>query len=63
MKTIQIKQYRSIIRTTQHQRRIMSGLGMRRIGHVREIVDNHCVRGMISKVQHLVQIISEGDKS
>jgi large subunit ribosomal protein L30 len=59
---IQIQQYRSVIRTTQHQRRIMKSLGMRRIGHVRQLPDNPCVRGMIDKVAHLVRIVESASK-
>jgi large subunit ribosomal protein L30 len=55
---IRIQQYRSVARTTQRQRRIMQSLGMRKIGHIREVVDNACIRGMIDKVTHLVRVLA-----
>jgi large subunit ribosomal protein L30 len=38
-------------------------LGLRRIGHVVEVQDNPCIRGMLRKVAHLVKIISEDNAS
>jgi len=56
---MRIQQYRSIIRTTVRQRRTVESLGLRRIGHVKEVQDNPCIRGMLEKVAHLVKIIPE----
>ncbi len=58
---LKIQQYRSLARTVEHQKRIVRGLGMRRIGHCREVVDNPCIRGMLAKVPHLVRIV-QGDE-
>ena len=38
------------------QRGCVSGLGLRRINHSVEVEDTPAVRGMISKVVHLVQV-------
>jgi len=54
-----IQQYRSVIRTTVRQRSTVETLGLRRIGHIKEVQDNPCIRGMLKKVAHLVKIISE----
>lgn len=53
---IRITQYRSLARVTEHQRRIVRGLGLGRIGKTREIQDNPCMRGMLEKVPHLIRI-------
>lgn len=56
---IRIKQYRSVIRVPACQRRIVESLGLKRIGHVRTVQDNVCIRGMISKVGHIVEILDQ----
>ena len=53
---IRITQYRSLARCTLHQRRIVRGLGLGRIGKTREIADNPCMRGMLNKVTHLIRV-------
>jgi large subunit ribosomal protein L30 len=60
---MRIQQYRSVIRTTVRQRSTVETLGLRRIGHVVEVQDNPCIRGMLRKVSHLVKIISEDNAS
>lgn len=55
-KTLKIKQVRSIIGRPARQKRTMAALGLRRINHEREIVDNPQVRGMIEKVKHLITV-------
>ncbi len=35
---------------------VVKGLGLRRIGHSVDVVDNPSVRGMIHKVRHLVRV-------
>lgn len=56
---MRIQQYRSVIRTTMRQRRTVESLGLKRIGHTKDVQDNPCIRGMLQKVAHLVKIISE----
>ena len=58
---MRIQQFRSVIRTTVRQRKTVESLGLRRIGHVREVKDNPCIRGMLVKVPHLVKILPEGE--
>ncbi len=45
---------RSWIGYEKTQREIVRSLGLRRIGHSVEVVDNEATRGMIRAVQHLV---------
>jgi large subunit ribosomal protein L30 len=56
-KTIRIRQVRSPINFNHSQREILRGLGLRRIRHevVRE--DTPSVRGMVTKLAHLVEIV------
>jgi large subunit ribosomal protein L30 len=51
---IRIRQIRSVIRTTQHQRRILASLGLKKIGHSRLVSDTPTIMGMIRKVHHLI---------
>lgn len=53
-----IQQYRSLIRVSQKQRRIVKSLGLRRIGHVRDVKNNDAIQGMVRKVPHLVKVLS-----
>ncbi len=54
---LKVKQLRSEIGYTRRQRATLLGLGLRRINHVVELEDTPSVRGMISKVSHLVVVL------
>lgn len=54
--TIVVRQVRSVIGFTRNQRATLRGLGLRRIGSTSRLQDTPAVRGMIRKVQHLVQV-------
>ena len=56
-KKIKIKKIASLIRRPQNQIRIVKGLGLRKTNSVREIEDTPSVRGMLSKVTHLVKVL------
>jgi large subunit ribosomal protein L30 len=56
-KKIKIKKTGSLIRQPQNQIRIVKGLGLRKTNSVREIEDTPSVRGMLSKVAHLVKVV------
>ena len=47
---------RSPIGFDKRQALVVKGLGLRRIGHSVDVVDNPSVRGMIHKVRHLVKV-------
>ena len=40
----------------KRQALVVRGLGLRRIGHAIDVVDNPSIRGMIHKVRHLVKV-------
>ena len=56
-KKIKIKKTGSLIRQPQNQIRIVKGLGLRKTNSIREIEDTPSVRGMLSKVAHLVKVV------
>jgi len=55
-KTIRLRLTKSKISTTQRQRETIRGLGLRKIGDVRELEKTSAVLGMVKKVAHLVTI-------
>jgi large subunit ribosomal protein L30 len=60
-KTIKVEQIGSPIRRDSTQRTTLIGLGLNKIGRVRELPDTPQTHGMITKVKHLVRIV-EGKK-
>ena len=59
-KTIKVEQIGSPIRRDGSQRATLIGLGLNKIGRVKELQDNPSTRGMIGKVAHLVRVVDEG---
>jgi large subunit ribosomal protein L30 len=47
---------KSAIGYKRDQKRTIEALGLRRLGHTVEHGDNRAVRGMITKVRHLVEV-------
>lgn len=47
---------KSAIGYKNNQKRTIEALGLRRLGHSVEQSDNRAVRGMITKVRHLVEV-------
>jgi len=58
-KTLKVRQTGSPIRRPQDQRATLVGLGLGKIGRVRELEDTPSVRGMIRKVRHMVEVVGE----
>ena len=56
-KVIKIEQIGSPIRRQHSQRETLIGLGLNRIGRMREVPDTPQTRGMIAKVRHLVRVV------
>ena len=56
-KTVKVQQVGSPIGRKSDQRATLVGLGLNKINRVSELEDTPSVRGMIAKVQHLVQIV------
>ncbi|HEY2664006.1 MAG TPA: 50S ribosomal protein L30 [Candidatus Binataceae bacterium] len=57
--TIRIKLIHSPIGTTDRIRATVKGLGLRRVGGVREIKRTPAVEGMIKRIPHLVVEVKE----
>ncbi len=58
-KTITVEQTGSPIRRPAEQRQTLIGLGLNKIRRRSTLQDTPQVRGMITKVQHLVRIVDE----
>ncbi len=58
-KTVKVRQVHSAIRRPKDQGATLVGLGLGKIGRVRELEDTPSVRGMIAKVAHLVEIVDD----
>jgi large subunit ribosomal protein L30 len=56
-KMIKVEQIGSAIRRHHSQRETLIGLKLNKIGRITELQDTPEIRGMISKVQHLVRIV------
>jgi large subunit ribosomal protein L30 len=59
MKTITVKLKKSTIACTQSQKSNVRGLGLRKTGTSKTLENTPAVRGMIKKVIHLLDIVSE----
>ncbi len=55
-KTLRVTQVKSAIARPADQGKTLRALGLGKIGRTVEQVDNPCVRGMIFKVKHLVEV-------
>lgn len=55
--TLRVKLVRSPIGSTSYQREVLKGLGLRRMNHVVERQDTPEIRGMVSRVRHLVEVL------
>jgi large subunit ribosomal protein L30 len=56
-KTIKVEQIASPLRRHHDQRETLVGLGLNKIGRVKDLPDTPATRGMVYKVQHLVRIV------
>ncbi len=56
---IQLKWVRSAIAAPVTQKAVIKGLGFTRLNQVIEREDSLSIRGMVAKVPHLVEIISD----
>ncbi len=52
---------RSVIKCTREQRETVRGLGLRRIRQTRVLQDTPAIRGMVSKVIHMVDVEEVAD--
>jgi large subunit ribosomal protein L30 len=58
-KTIKVEQIASPARRRHDQRETLIGLGLNKIGRVKELPDTPMTKGMITKVRHLVRVVEE----
>ena len=58
-KTIKVEQIASPLRRDGKQRETLVGLGLNKIGRVKDLPDTPATRGMIRKVQHLVRVVEQ----
>lgn len=61
--TLQLKWVRSAISTPEKHKKVVKGLGFTRLNQVIERPDTPAIRGMVAKVPHLVEIVSDGQAS
>jgi large subunit ribosomal protein L30 len=57
--TVKLKQVKSQIGYNRRQRATLRGLGIRRMNQIVEVEDTPSVRGMITKVNHLVVVVED----
>ena len=55
-KKLKVTQVRSTIGCKQNQKLVMEALGLRRIRHSRIHNDTPQIRGMLNKVQHIIEV-------
>ena len=55
-KTVKVTQVKSIAQRLPNHKACIAGLGLRRIRHTVEVEDTPSVRGMINKVNYLLQV-------
>ena len=53
---LRVQQVRSVIGRPEKQRKVMRGLGLRRINQTVVVDNTPAFRGMVKKVIHLVQV-------
>ena len=58
--TLSVTQIRSPIGRRKDQKATLVGLGLNKLHRTRELEDTPAVRGMISKVQHLLRLEENG---
>lgn len=56
--TITVRQIGSPIRRTKDQQATLIGLGLNKMGKVATLSDTPSVRGMIAKIQHMVEVVT-----
>ena len=54
---IRVQYYRSAIGFNGQQKRVVRGLGLKKLNASRELIDTPAIRGMLAKVPHLVRVI------
>lgn len=55
-KMLKITQFKSGIGYAENQKKVLAGLGLGKIGRTVTRVDHPSIRGMVTKVSHLVSV-------
>jgi large subunit ribosomal protein L30 len=55
-KTLRVKYVKSSIGYSQRQKGTIRALGLKRLGDMVEVKDTNAIRGMLKRVEHLVQV-------
>ena len=55
-KKLKVKMVRSVIARPEKQKKIIRGLGLKKLNSTVELLDTPEIRGMINKVSHLVSV-------
>lgn len=63
MKKIVIKQIKSGIGKPEKHKKIIKGLGLRKIGHTVLREDTPEIRGMVWKIKHLLEVVEGSDEA
>ena len=58
-KTVKIEQVASPSRRHHDQRETLVGLGLNKIGRIKDLPDTLATRGMIRKLNHLVRVVGD----
>ena len=58
-KMIKVEQIGSPARRRHDRRETLIGLGLNKIGRVKELPDTPMTKGMITKVKHLVRVVEK----
>ena len=58
-KTVTVQQIGSPLRRGPEQRETLIGLGLNKMRRIRTLEDTPAIRGMISKVAHLVRVVDK----
>ena len=58
-KTIKVEQIASPLRRHNDQRATLIGLGLNKIGRVKDLPDTPSTRGMVRKLNNLVRVVGE----
>lgn len=58
-KSLKVELVRSPIGTLPKHKLCVKGLGLSKVGQVRELEDTPSVRGMINKINYMVRVVGE----
>ena len=63
MSKILVRQKKSVIGSSVKMKRVVSSLGLKKIGDEKVHKDNNCIRGMVNKAKHLLEykLLTEGE--